>query len=112
MRVRVGVVNTKELDLDVEDPQTVVDAYEKAAKLGDELFWVAQEDGVRVGIAAPALDPHCSEVVARVSDASGARLVVKTSRLRFILRTALSVFPRIRQLHTSRVVAGFTSSPE
>ncbi len=52
MRVRVGVVNAKELELDVEDPQTVIDAYEKAAEAGAKLFWVTQNDGVRFGIVA------------------------------------------------------------
>ena len=52
MRVRIGVVNAKELELDVGDADEVVAAYEKAAKVGEKLFWVTQESGVRLGIVA------------------------------------------------------------
>lgn len=51
MRVRIGVSNaTKELDLEVEDAQAVIEAYHKAEDDGDRLFWMTETDGRRHGV--------------------------------------------------------------
>ena len=50
MRVRIGIRQAKELDLDVEDSQAVLDAYDKAVADGDHMLWVEEKDGQRHGV--------------------------------------------------------------
>jgi hypothetical protein len=47
--VRIGIRQAKELDLDVEDSQAVLDAYEKAVADGERMLWVTEKDGRRFG---------------------------------------------------------------
>ena len=56
MRVRIGVSQaTKELDLDVEDSQEVVKAYEAADAAGERIFWIVETDGRRHGIVVASV---------------------------------------------------------
>ncbi len=51
MRVRIGVSEaTKELELDVEDAQPIIDEYEAAFAHDKRLLWVTETDGRRHGI--------------------------------------------------------------
>ena len=48
--MRIGVRQAKELELDVEDSQAVVDLYEKAVADGEHMVWVTETNGHRHGI--------------------------------------------------------------
>ena len=50
MRMRIGIRQAKELELDVEDSQAVVDAYEKAVADGDHKIWITENSGHRHGV--------------------------------------------------------------
>ena len=50
MRMRIGIKQAKELDLDVEDSQAVIDAYDKAVEDGDRMLWITAKDGHRHGV--------------------------------------------------------------
>ena len=49
MRVRIGIRDAKELDLDVEDSDAVLKAYEKAVADGERMLWIIEKDGRRFG---------------------------------------------------------------
>ncbi len=49
MRVRIGIRQAKELDLEVEDSQELLDAYEKAVAEGERMLWITEKDGRRFG---------------------------------------------------------------
>ena len=49
--MRIGVSEaTKELDIRVEDPKVVVDAYQDAVKDGTTMLWIDEAGGGRTGI--------------------------------------------------------------
>ena len=50
MRIRIGIRQAKELDLEVEDSQEFVDAYEKAVADGEHMVWIAETNGHRHGV--------------------------------------------------------------
>ena len=50
MHMRIGVRQAKELELDVEDSQGVVDAYEKAVADGEHMIWITETNGRRHGV--------------------------------------------------------------
>ena len=48
MRVKIGMSSTpRELDLDLEDPDALAAAFEKALSEGDAVLWVTDEEGRR-----------------------------------------------------------------
>ena len=50
-KVRVGVASARELEFDVEDPDAVSAAYEKAVADGDDVLWLTDVRGHRFGVA-------------------------------------------------------------
>ena len=50
MHMRIGVRQAKELELDVEDSQAVLDAYEKAVADGEHMIWITETNGRRHGV--------------------------------------------------------------
>ena len=55
MRVSIGVSNAKQLDLNVENPEAVIEDYQKAIDEGQRLLWVKEKDGVRHAIVAETI---------------------------------------------------------
>ena len=49
--VRIGVKSARELELEVEDPSAVSDAYEAVLKGKDTVFWITDIRDHRFGIA-------------------------------------------------------------
>ncbi len=46
MRVRIGIANaTRELDLEVDDAESVVTEYERADQAGERMFTIEESDG-------------------------------------------------------------------
>ncbi len=50
MRVRIGIRQAKELEIDVDDSQEMLDAYDKAVADGERMLWVTEKDGRRFGV--------------------------------------------------------------
>jgi hypothetical protein len=49
-KVRVGVASARELEIDVEDPDAVREAFEKAVAAGDLVLWIEDVRGHRFGV--------------------------------------------------------------
>lgn len=54
-KVRVGVSAARELEFDVEDPEALSQAYEKAVKKGEPVLWVNDAKGHRFGVATASI---------------------------------------------------------
>jgi len=54
-KIRLGVSAARELEFDVEEPDAVSDAYEKAVKKGDALLWFTDASGHRFGITVASI---------------------------------------------------------
>lgn len=52
MQMTIGVTNAKQIELDVEDTDAVLAAYDKAITDGERLLWVTERDGTRHGMVA------------------------------------------------------------
>ncbi len=51
MKVSIGVSQTsKEIVVEVEDPDSLIDEVEKAFAIGRDLLWVTDTEGRRVGL--------------------------------------------------------------
>ncbi len=48
--VRIGVRSARELELEVDDPESVSDAFEKALSDGDTVLWITDVRGHRFGV--------------------------------------------------------------
>ncbi len=55
MRVRIGIKQAKELEIDVSDTKDVLDAYEKAVADGEHMLWVTEKDGRRFGVVTDSI---------------------------------------------------------
>jgi hypothetical protein len=53
--VRIGVKSARELELEVDDPVSVSDAYEKALKGKDAVLWITDTREHRFGIAMDSI---------------------------------------------------------
>ena len=53
--IRIGVSSARELEIQVDDPEAVSAAFEKALKSDDELLWVTDARGHRFGIAVESI---------------------------------------------------------
>ncbi len=53
--VRIGVKSARELELEVDDPQAVSAAFEKALKGKDTVFWVTDTREHRFGVALDSI---------------------------------------------------------
>ena len=53
--VRVGVKSARELELEVDDPIAVSEAYEKALKGKDRVLWITDTRNHRFGIAIDSI---------------------------------------------------------
>jgi len=53
--IRVGVKSARELEIDVDDPSTVVASFEKALKGKDVVLWITDVRGHRFGIAIDSI---------------------------------------------------------
>jgi hypothetical protein len=54
-KVRLGVSAARELEFDVEDPDAVSVAYEKAVKKGDAILWFTDARGHRFGVTVESI---------------------------------------------------------
>ena len=51
MRVKIGMTSVpRELDLEVEDGQKVVSAFEEALAKEENVLWITEQDGRRFGL--------------------------------------------------------------
>ncbi len=51
MRMRIGMTMTsRELDLEVADPEEVVRSFQQAVEGGEKILWVVDEEGRRHGL--------------------------------------------------------------
>lgn len=51
MRVKIGMSSTpRELDLDIEDPEALVESFEKALSGGEPVLWFTDEEGRKHGL--------------------------------------------------------------
>jgi len=63
-KVRVGVASARELEIEVEETQIVIDAFERAVKKGEAVLWITDSRGHRFGIAVGSIafvefdEPH------------------------------------------------------
>jgi hypothetical protein len=53
--VRIGVKSARELELEVDDPQAVSSAFEKALKGKDSVLWITDTRDHRFGIAIDSI---------------------------------------------------------
>lgn len=53
--VRVGVKSARELEIEVEDPASVVAAFEKVLKGKDTVLWITDVQGNRFGVSADSV---------------------------------------------------------
>jgi hypothetical protein len=53
--VRIGVKSARELELEVEDPSAVSDAYEAVLEGKDTVFWITDIRDHRFGIAVDSI---------------------------------------------------------
>ena len=58
--VRIGVKSARELELEVDDPQAVSAAFEKALKGKDTVLWITDTREPRFGVATES--NACSEI--------------------------------------------------
>lgn len=49
--IRIGVKSARELELEIDDPDAVVTAFEEALKSKDTVLWITDVEGHRVGIS-------------------------------------------------------------
>ena len=54
-KVRVGVAAARELELEVEETQVVIDAFEKAIADDESVLWITDARGHRFGIAVESI---------------------------------------------------------
>lgn len=54
-KVRVGVSAARELELEVEETQVVIDAFEKAIKKNEPVLWITDARGHRFGIGVASI---------------------------------------------------------
>ncbi len=54
-KVRVGVAAARELELEVEETQVVIDAYEQAIEKNEPVLWITDARGHRFGIGVAAI---------------------------------------------------------
>lgn len=67
MRLRIGVSEaTKELDVEVEDSDAIIVAYQKAVEQGDRMLWIDEESGDRLGIVIEKILYFSVDAVSRV----------------------------------------------
>lgn len=55
MDVRIGIANAKELEVNVEDADALVAAYEKALKDGQAMMTIPEHGGSRTIVAVEAI---------------------------------------------------------
>jgi len=53
--IRIGIISARELDIQVDDPEVVSSAYEKAVKGKDAVLWITDERGHRFGISVASI---------------------------------------------------------
>lgn len=67
-KIRLGISAARELEFDVEDPDAVSDAYQKAVKKGEDVLWFTDARGHRFGVTVESIvfieleQPQDSEV--------------------------------------------------
>jgi hypothetical protein len=54
-KVRVGVASARELEIEVEETQVVIEAFERAVKKGEAVLWITDARGHRFGIAVGSI---------------------------------------------------------
>ena len=54
-KVRVGVDSARELEIEVEDPDAISTAYEKAIESGDPVLWITDAKGHRFGVSVASV---------------------------------------------------------
>lgn len=54
-KVRVGVAAARELELEVEETQVVIDAFEQAIAKDEPVLWITDSRGHRFGIAVDSI---------------------------------------------------------
>ena len=54
-KVRVGVAAARELELEVEETQIVIDAFERAIANDEPVLWITDARGHRFGIAVGSI---------------------------------------------------------
>lgn len=54
-KVRIGVAAARELELEVDDTQVVIDAFEKAVKKHEPVLWINDARGHRFGVAVSSI---------------------------------------------------------
>ena len=54
-KVRVGVSAARELELEVEETQVVIDAFEKAVKKSEPVLWITDARGHRFGVSVSSI---------------------------------------------------------
>jgi hypothetical protein len=54
-KIRVGMISARELELDVDDPDTLSTEVEAAVGKGDAMVWITDARGHRYGIVAAKL---------------------------------------------------------
>jgi len=55
VNVRIGIANAKELEVEVEDADALVAAYEKALQGADSMMTIDEADGSRTIVSAEAI---------------------------------------------------------
>ncbi len=54
-RIRLGVAAARELEFEVENPDAVSEAYERAIKKGDSVLWLTDARGHRFGVTVASV---------------------------------------------------------
>ncbi|MDJ0791626.1 MAG: DUF3107 domain-containing protein [Acidimicrobiia bacterium] len=54
-KVRLGIEAARELEIDVEDPEAVSTAFEKAVAGDEPLLWITDAKGHRFGVAVDSI---------------------------------------------------------
>lgn len=54
-KVRIGIAAARELEIDVDDPASVVAAYEKALKKNEPVLWITDLRDHQFGIAVESV---------------------------------------------------------
>ena len=55
LTVRIGISAARELELEVEDPSVVSDAYAKALEAGDVVLWITDTRGHEFGVSVASI---------------------------------------------------------
>ena len=55
LTVRIGISSARELELQVEDPKAVSDAYAKALEDGEAVLWITDTRGHEFGVSVAAI---------------------------------------------------------